>query len=153
MNKSIFDIIRSGQKFMNLWPKRPELVNYFAEYRSVVVSRYVCHTMPALAIFVMVIQLYLAGFEQLSQALVYGIFILSLPVQALLLLGKKAQQELPPALASWYREGVSKLKEQGSTKRITEQINKQNIQLSMKRPSYMELALLLNLIYQNRNAH
>ena len=62
--------------------------------------------------------------------------MLSMPIQALIMLGVKADKFLPPALSSWYKEGVARVNEQGG-----------DIKLSMQRPRYFDLANLLNLTY------
>jgi len=64
-------------------------------------------------------------------------FILSMPVQALVILGVKADKFLPPTLASWYKEGVAKFNENGGS-----------IKLSVHKPRYIDLAYLLNVTYQ-----
>lgn len=139
MNKSIFDLIRLGRKFINYWPERAELGHYFSEYRAVMLTRMACRYLPMLAIIVFAVQVGLAGSDFVTQALLYFIFINSIPVQALLLMGHKSQQELPPSLASWYREGLNKLKEHGA-----------NVKLSLARPKYIDLAQLLDITYSRR---
>ena len=136
MNMSIFEIIKLGQKYMKLWPNKVVLVNYFAEYRAVQISRFVCRYFPVIAIVTFILQLYMGASVILPQALVYAIFILSMPVQALIMLGVKADKFLPPTLASWYKEGVARVNESGG-----------DIKLSLQKPRYFDLAHLLNLTY------
>ncbi|MEW6991703.1 terminus macrodomain insulation protein YfbV [Colwelliaceae bacterium 6441] len=135
---NVVEIIRLGQKYKELWPEKIELANYFEEYRSIQVSRLVCRYLPGVALFVFVIQLYLGGFAQLPQSIVYAIFILSIPLQALVMLGVKADKFLPPALANWYKEGVAKINQSGG-----------NLKLSVQKPRYLDLAYLLNVSYSN----
>jgi len=136
---NVVEIVKLGRKYMQMWPEKSELVNYFAEYRMIQVSRLVCRYLPGIAFFVFIMQLYLGGVNFLPQALVYGIFILSIPVQALVMLGVKADKFLPPALAAWYKEGVAKFNQNGG-----------DIKLSMQKPRYLDLAKLLNLSYSSR---
>ena len=140
MNMSVVDIIKLGRKYMQLWPERSELGNYFAEYRSVQVSRFVCRYLPGIALFIFIMQLYLGGFAVLAQSIVYSVFILSIPVQALVMLGVKADKFLPPSLASWYKEGVAKVNQKGG-----------EIKLSVHKPRYLDLANLLHISYSNAN--
>ncbi len=117
MNLSVVELIKLGQRYCKLWPEKAELSRYFADYRAVQSARFVCRYFPALALFTVVMQLYFAsGFftgsgeinkaiNALPKALVYGVFLLSIPVQALVILGVKADKYLPPSLASWYRSG------------------------------------------------
>jgi uncharacterized membrane protein YfbV (UPF0208 family) len=101
MKMSVVDIIKLGRKYMQLWPQRPELANYFDEYHAVQISRLSFKYLPGVAVFVFIMQLYLGSIALLPQAIVYSLFILTIPVQALVILGVKADKFLPPALASW----------------------------------------------------
>jgi len=138
MNMSAFEIIKLGRKYMMLWPERSELGNYFSDYRAVQVGRFIYRYFPSLAVLSVVGQLYFGSYTMLSQALFYGVFMLSMPVQALILLGLKADKFLPPSLSSWYKEGVAKINEQGG-----------HIKLSIHKPRYLDLAQLLNISYKN----
>ena len=135
---NIFEVVMLGQKYMKLWPEKSELSVYFADYRVIQVSRFVYRYFPSLAILSVIGQLYFGSIAILPQALTYGIFILSMPLQALLMLGLKADKYLPPSLSSWYKEGVAKINEQGG-----------DIKLSVNRPRYFDLAQLLNISYKN----
>ena len=127
---------------------------YFAEYRAVQSARFVCRYFPALALFTVVMQLYLSsGFmtgsgninnalNALPTALVYGIFLISIPIQSLVMLGVKADKFLPPSLASWYRSGLEKAKEQGSINQLKD--------LAISRPKYIDLAKLLQLTFASK---
>jgi uncharacterized membrane protein YfbV (UPF0208 family) len=141
MNMSVVDIIKLGRKYMNLWPQRTELANYFSEYRAVQLGRFACRYLPGLAVFIFIMQLYLGSVEVLSQAVVYTLFILSIPIQALVTLGVKADKILPPGLASWYKAGVAKVNESGG-----------DIKLSVHKPRYLDLANLLNITYSSMAA-
>ena len=122
---------------MKLWPDRPELSQYFSDYRAVAISRFVCRHFPALALTSVILQVYFGSLSLLPQALVYGLFIASMPLQSLVMMGVKADQHLPPSLATWYKEGVAKMNEQGG-----------EIKLSVHKPRYLDLASLLNITYE-----
>ncbi|MGL1957421.1 MAG: DUF412 family protein [Colwellia sp.] len=123
---NVVEIIKLGQQYLTLWPEKPELSQYFVDYKAVQTCRFVCRYFPALALFTFIMQLYFSSgyplgygsvtlmLSALPQALVYLIFILSIPVQTLVIMGVKADQFLPSALASWYRSGLDKAKEQGN---------------------------------------
>ncbi|GAA6172687.1 terminus macrodomain insulation protein YfbV [Colwellia sp. KU-HH00111] len=155
MNLSVVDLIKLGQRYCKLWPEKAELAKYFADYSAVQSARFVCRYFPALALFTFIMQLYFASgyftgsgsvnnaINALPQALVYGLFILSIPVQALVVLGVKADKFLPPSLASWYRSGIEKVKEQGNHSKFNE--------LSLSKPKYIDLAQLLQLTFASRN--
>jgi uncharacterized membrane protein YfbV (UPF0208 family) len=140
MKLSVFEIITLGRKYMNLWPARAELEQYFADYQAVKISRFVCRVMPGLALFCLVMQLYFGSMAILPQALLYSFFILSFPAQALIFMGVKADKFLPPALASWYKESVAKVNQGGG-----------DVKLSTQRPRFLDLAYLLNLTFSEHH--
>ncbi len=168
MNISVVQLIKLGQKYLSLWPDRPELMRYFSDYRSVQSARFVCRYFPALALFTFIMQLYVASgypigqgsinqaLNALPQALMYGLFLLSMPVQALVLSGVKADKLLPPSLASWYHSGLEKVKQQGKEQE-NKLIGQQRSQcdeshraiekLATYKPRYIDLARLLQLTF------
>lgn len=141
MSMNVFQVIKLGQKYMKLWPEKAELSVYFSEYKAIQISRFVYRYFPTVALLSVIGQLYFGSIAILPQALTYGIFILSMPLQALVMLGLKADKFLPPSLSSWYKEGVAKINEQGGS-----------IKLSVSKPRYLDLAKLLNISY-NKLSH
>ncbi|PCI61433.1 MAG: hypothetical protein COB35_06485 [Gammaproteobacteria bacterium] len=134
---SVYQLIQLGRKYLQLWPQRAELANYFSEYNIIIFCRFVFRYFPALAIFSLLLPLIFNINNAYPQAFFYALFIASMPIQALVMLGVKADKFLPPSLASWYKEGVAKVNEQGG-----------EIKLSLHKPRYLDLAQLLNLSYQ-----
>lgn len=138
MELNLLDIIKLGRKYSKFWPERIELAQYFKEYRAVQIARFVCKYLPGLALFALIMQLYFGGLEILPQAIVYTLFIFSMPVQALVILGVKADKFLSPALTSWYKESVAKFNENGGS-----------VKLLVNKPRYIDLAQLLNVTYSS----
>jgi hypothetical protein len=134
---SVYQLIQLGRKYLQLWPQKAELASYFSEYQIIVFSRFVFRYFPALALFTLLLPLIFSIPSAYPQNFFYAIFIASIPVQALVILGVKADKFLPPSLASWYKEGVARINEQGG-----------EIKLSPNKPRYLDLAQLLNLSYQ-----
>lgn len=162
MNISVVQLIKLGKKYLSLWPDKPELTRYFEDYRGVQSARFVCRYFPALAMFTVIMQLYVASgyplgqgsvsnaINALPQALVYGLFLLSLPVQALVFSGVKADKLLPPSLASWYRSGLEKVKQQVAEQEKHSKGYKNDnaiVNLATYKPRYIDLAQLLQLTY------
>lgn len=155
MNLSVVQLIKLGQRYIKLWPEKAELTKYFSDYSAVQSARFVCRYFPALALFTFIMQLYFASgyidgtgsmehaLNALPQALVYGLFLLSIPVQALVILGVKADKFLPPSLASWYRSGLEKAMAQGNVNQLKE--------LTTSKPRYIDLAQLLHLTFASKN--
>ncbi|OKY27774.1 terminus macrodomain insulation protein YfbV [Thalassotalea sp. PP2-459] len=138
MNMNVVEIVKLGRKYMLLWPDRRELAEYFAEYHAIKMARLVCKYLPGVALFTLVMQLYFGGVASLPQSVVYTVFMLSVPLQALVMLGIKADKFLPPALANWYKEGVAKINQSGG-----------DIKLCVQKPRYVDLAQLLNISYRH----
>lgn len=170
MNISVVQLIKLGQKYLSLWPEKPELTYYFEDYREVRSARFVCRYFPALALFTVIMQLYVASgyplgqgsmsnaINALPQALVYGIFLLSLPVQALVFSGVKADKLLSPSLASWYHSSLEKVKQQGKQRAVEQREHSDGYKnshatdsaianLATYNPRYIDLAQLLQLTY------
>lgn len=139
---NLYNHLKSGQEYVKLWPEQPTLHSYFVEYRAVVVSRFSLKYCPYLALFAFSLPLMLIGSDKLPFAFFYGIFIASIPVQALLMMSKKAKEKLPLALASWYRQGVEKINQQENQP-----------QFSLQNPTFNDLAKLLNFSFQSKNNH
>ena len=74
MKLTVLEIISLGRKYMNLWPERAELEEYFAEYRVVKFSRLVCKIIPGLALFCLIMKLYFGSMGVLPQALYTACF-------------------------------------------------------------------------------
>lgn len=161
MNISVVQLIKLGQRYLSLWPEMPELSQYFKDYWAVQSARFVCRYFPALALFTVIMQIYVASgypfgqgsieqaLKALPQALVYGVFLISMPVQALVFSGVKADKHLPPSLASWYHTGLEKVKQHG--KQVSdEEVNAKVSNLATYKPRYIDLAQLLQLTFNRK---
>ncbi len=129
--------IKSGQEYMRLWPMQKQLYSLFPECRIIAATMFALKVMPAIAVIVVSIQLHFLGSDALLQAIAMGMFFLSLPVQGLIWLGHRSEQELPPAISSWYKGIYAKMQTQGC----------QLHRLSPK-PKFIELALLLRTAFK-----
>ena len=136
MNMSLFQIVQLGRKYLKLWPDKNELLQYFSEYRQIAISRFVCRYSVHFAVLIIALPFVANAGHMLSQALACGMFVLSMPIQVFIMLGLQADKHLPPALASWYKEGVARVNEQGG-----------KLALSVNKPRYLDLVNLLSLTY------
>jgi hypothetical protein len=139
---NVYQLIKLGRTYLKLWPDRPELSHYFSEYQIIVFSRFVFKYVPALALLALILPVVIPVNSAYPQAFFYALFLASLPVQALVMLGLKADKYLPPSLENWYKESLARINEQGG-----------NLQLSKQKPRYLDLAKLLNLSYQNSSVN
>jgi hypothetical protein len=133
MQKSMISQVQLGRDYAKAWPMRKELAPIFAEYRVIKATELGITVMPILAIVTIFSQTSVLGMQYLPQAIAIALFFLSLPVQGLLWLGKRAETQLSPQLSSWYHELHDKMVAHGYES-----------QISAKRPRYQELAKLLN---------
>lgn len=134
---SLLQIIQLGRKYLKLWPDRVELLQYFSEYRQITISRFVCRYSIHFAVLIILLPFVANMNSMISQSMVSALFVLSMPIQSYIILGLQADKFLPPSLASWYREGVAKVNQQGG-----------DIKLSLNKPKYLDLVQLLNLSYK-----
>ena len=137
MKMSLLQIIQLGRKYLKLWPESPELLQYFSEYRQITVSRFVCRYSWHFAGLIVALPFVTNITELYSQSIASALFISSMPVQAYIMLGLQADKYLPPSLASWYKEGVARINEQGGS-----------IKLSVNKPKYIDLVSLLDISYR-----
>ena len=110
---TVLNKLYDGHRYMKAWPMIKQLGYFFPEYRVVKATQIAIFSMPLLAIICCGSQLYLSGWGALPQALCYGLFFLSLPVQGLIWLGWRARHPLPLTLFHWGQELCSKLSTMG----------------------------------------
>ncbi|MFC1234923.1 terminus macrodomain insulation protein YfbV [Vibrio sp. F74] len=129
--------LRSGQKYMDIWPMRKELSPIFPEHRIIKATRFGIKVMPAVAMISLLMQLSFQNMQAMPQAVVVALFAISLPLQGIWWLGNRSNTKLPPALAGWYRELHQKIQESGFA-----------LEPAKAKPRYKELAVLLNRAFR-----
>lgn len=132
MQKSVMSQFQIGRLYAKIWPMRRELAPLFIEYRIIKATDLAITVMPILAMLTLFFQLNYLGSDFLPQAIASALFFISLPLQGLFWLGKRAQTPLEPAMHKWYTELYTKMVENGYQTKLTE-----------NKPRYMELAVLL----------
>jgi len=129
--------LRDGQKYMDIWPMRKELNAIFPDQRIIKATRFGVKVMPAIAAISLLTQMAFDNYQALPQAIVVALFALSMPLQGMWWLGNRSNTQLPPALASWYRELHQKIGETGFA-----------LEPLKSRPRYKELAQILNRAFR-----
>jgi len=129
--------MKSGQEYMRVWPMKKQLFGLFPECRIIAATKLGIKVMPAIAVLVVAMQIHFLGSEVLPQAVTMGVFFVSLPVQGMLWLGHRAQQELPPAILSWYKDIYDKMATQGC-----------ELRQQRAKPTFKELAVLLRTAFK-----
>ncbi|WP_070962975.1 terminus macrodomain insulation protein YfbV [Vibrio sonorensis] len=136
-NAGIVHSLKDGQKYMNVWPMRKELNPLFPEQRIIKATRFGIKVMPAIAAISVLTQMAFDNYDAMPQAAIMALFALSLPVQGMWWLGNRANTQLPPALAGWYRELHQKIVESGFA-----------LEPVKAQPRYKELAQILNRAFR-----
>ena len=129
--------LKDGQKYMDTWPMRKELNLLFPEQRIIKATRFGIKVMPAVAAISVLTQMTFHNVQAMPLSIIIALFAISLPLQGIWWLGNRANTQLPPALASWYRELYQKIVETGFA---LEPIKSQ--------PRYKELAMVLNRAFR-----
>ncbi|MDO6543512.1 terminus macrodomain insulation protein YfbV [Photobacterium sanguinicancri] len=135
--KSIWSLLRNGQDYMAIWPMRKELAPMFPEPRYIKATQFAIRVMPAVAVISVLSQMVFHNYDAIPQAMIIALFSLSMPLQGLLWLGRRSRTDLPPSLATWYRELHDKLENEGNA-----------MQPVKAKPRYLELAQVLNLAFK-----
>ncbi|TLE24844.1 terminus macrodomain insulation protein YfbV [Vibrio cholerae] len=129
--------LKDGQKYMDIWPMRKELNPLFPEQRVIKATRFAIKVMPAVAAISVLTQMVFTNTQAMPQAIVVALFAMSLPLQGIWWLGHRANTQLPPALASRYRELYMKIVETGFA-----------LEPIKSKPRYKELAQVLNRAFR-----
>ncbi|EGI73430.1 hypothetical protein PH505_ar00240 [Pseudoalteromonas distincta] len=137
MQKSVMSQLQTGRLYGKKWPMRKELAPLFLEFRVIRATELAITVMPILAMLTLFFQLNYLGSDFLPQAIASALFFISLPLQGLFWLGKRAQTTLDPAMQKWYNELYTKMAANGY-----------QTQLSENKPRYMELANLLKDMFE-----
>ncbi len=122
---------------MAIWPMRKELAPMFPEPRYIKATQFAIRVMPAVAVISVLSQMVFHNYDAIPQAMIIALFSLSMPLQGLLWLGRRSRTDLPPSLATWYRELHDKLENEGNA-----------MQPVKAKPRYVELAQVLNLAFK-----
>ncbi|AQQ01155.1 DUF412 domain-containing protein [Pseudoalteromonas sp. SG45-5] len=132
MQKSVMSQVQTGRLYAKQWPMRKELAPLFIEFKVIKATDLAITVMPILAMLTLFFQINYLGPDFLPQAIASALFFISLPLQGLLWLGKRAQTPLEPAMQRWYNDLYTKMLANGY-----------QTQLNEKKPRYLELANLL----------
>lgn len=109
---SFFTILKQGQHYLNTWPQEAKLAMIFPENRVINSTKFAQKLMPFIAVFTLVWQQITTPSDLLafSIAILTALFALSLPLQGLYWLGKRAITPLNTQSAVWFRDICERLK-------------------------------------------
>ena len=99
---NLIKLFKLGQEYANTCSKNKELIFNFPEMKIVRYIKFAIKYIPPTIIFLCVWQYYLQA--NFALTIVTIIFVLSLPVQGFLWLGKRAKSPIPLTLLAWYNQ-------------------------------------------------
>lgn len=131
----MYDTLQAGQRYLQTLPNQKKLGLFMPDYRLIRLVKFAYRFMPAFACFAMVWQYCFSDPYQstLANAILTTLFALSIPLQGLFWLGRRAKMPLTLSHLKWYEELRQKL--------ISEQVNVGEQAV----PSYQDFANLLQL--------
>ncbi|MFC0180872.1 terminus macrodomain insulation protein YfbV [Thorsellia kenyensis] len=132
---SFWALLRQGQNYRKTFPRIKLLSLIFKEYHVIKITGFAIRGMPPLAVFSICWALMLNA--NLAIATTAATFALSIPIQCLYWLGKRASSPIPTSLNEWLKEIHQKLNESG-----------QNPPALSSTPSYLEFANILKLAFE-----
>lgn len=136
MSLSVATMLKDGQSYMKTWPMEKPLYALFPECRVVALTRLLIKVAPPLAVVSCAVLIQQLGTAHIPQAVTVAAFFLSLPLQGLMWLGFRANQQLPPALKAWYIDIHSKMTAHGC-----------RLKALTPKPRYKELAAMLKTAF------
>lgn len=131
---NLVKMFKSGQFYLQICPNDKSLAHTFPEIKIINAIKLAKKYLPPLVVGLFVWQYYLHA--ELAITLITALFALSLPLQGILWLGKRANSPLPLNLISWYNH----IKNQLIAKNILPEKNSQTRHLN-----FIEFVTLLNL--------
>lgn len=134
---SIIKTFKSGQLYMQLCPNDKELAYSFPELKIINYIKTAAKYLPPIIIALLVWQYYMP--VQLAVTVITILFALSLPLQGIFWLGKRAKSPLPLNLIDCYNH----IKSQLIAKKIIIEDKKNNDKLTFE--SFMRLITLAKL--------
>lgn len=90
---NLIKLLKNGQEYMRIFPKEAHLKITFPEIKIMTLTHYSIRFMPPSAILIFLWQYFMHAPFVLS--LITILFALSIPIQGLFFLGKRAQMRLP----------------------------------------------------------
>ncbi|WP_100640793.1 terminus macrodomain insulation protein YfbV [Alteromonas facilis] len=137
MSLSVATMLKDGQSYMNTWPMEKALYAIFPECRVVALTRLLIKVAPPLAVICCAALIHQLGSGYIPQAVTIAAFFLSLPLQGIMWLGFRANQQLPPSLRAWYVDIHAKMTAQGC-----------RLKALTPKPRYKELASMLKTAFE-----
>lgn len=132
---SIWRTLKQGQQYLENWPSIKQLAMIFPENRMMKSTKVAIRFAPFVAVFSIVWQQIYAPYDHnaLAMAVLTALVALSLPLQGLFWLGKRANTALIGETLNWYWKIEQKLDREYDIAPV-----------SLKQPTYLDLAKILN---------
>ncbi len=141
MSLSIATMVKDGHAYMQTWPLKKELFGLFPECRVITATKFAVKVLPALGIVTILMLMNHYSGDYLPQALAMGGIFFIIPLQGIMWLGHRANQDLPPSLRAWFMQIQQTMQEHGKT-----------VEQTASTPRYKELAVLLKSAFDDMDS-
>ncbi|EKE70994.1 DUF412 family protein [Gallaecimonas xiamenensis] len=131
----MWDMVRDGYQLLRHWPQKGPLAWRFGLTRTVLLARWLLHWVPGLTLAWLFVALKMAAMPLSGPLLMMALLLLSLPLQAILWLGKEGRKPLSPGDRHWLAELTERMKDQGVTPVA-----------KLEGARYLELALVMDQV-------
>ncbi|WP_392551493.1 terminus macrodomain insulation protein YfbV [Orbus wheelerorum] len=143
---NVIKLFKTGHKYMKTCPTDKSLALSFPEIKIIFYIKAANKYLPPLIIAFFVWQFYMHS--SIISTIITAIFAISLPIQGILWLGKRASSPLPLNLLPWYIETQQKLIQLGILAKKS--VEKETIDLMHFMQLYKLSAMYLDDDYQNK---
>lgn len=133
--QTFWQILQAGQHYRKTFPMHKQLALIFKEYHIIKMTHFSINVMPPVAVFVICWALMLDA--NLAIATTVAVFSMSVSLQCLYWLGKRALSPLPRSLVEWIRSVHQSLKEASI-----------DVPELSQTPKYQELADVLKVAFE-----
>lgn len=162
----LYKLVKLGYKFSQTWPKKEPYLQMFDQTKVIKLTDLAMTVSPAIAVLTIWLQVSQLGFDYLNVSLAMTLLVLSMPFHGYYQLGKQAELRLPIGLQSWYREleqkslsqdqfeyveATQSRKEEAKNKVVDRLGPLPGSKKANRHLTYMDLAFLLNRIFNKRN--
>ena len=162
----LYKLVKLGYKFSQTWPKKEPYLQMFDQTKVIKLTDLAMTVSPAIAVLTIWLQVSQLGLDYLNVSLAMTLLVLSMPFHGYYQLGKQAELRLPIGLQSWYRdleqkslsqdqfeyvEATHSRKEEAKNKVVDRPGPLPGSKKANRHLTYMDLAFLLNRIFNKRN--
>ena len=130
---NFFDLLKCGEQYLKMWPKQNCLYSLFVDSKMVCYTQLLTKLFPVFIALVTSLYIFWPDYFSWPSTATFILFLVGLPVNCFLWLGKRSQQSLSPSLYIWYVEINEVLSSHTSDRQVL-----------LEKPRFIDLAKILN---------